>query len=117
MPDDSTRQAVLTQAYLMHASIALQQRNDKAASQWLDKIEDGHAIPNVQSLRATILARQGQLPQARALIRAVPTRSPAQEKLKRRAEIQLLRGCWCAARGLPGEHPAGPVAGRQRHRL
>ena len=91
VPDDSTRQAVLTQAYLMHASIALQQRNDKAASQWLDKIEDGHAILNVQSLRATILARQGQLPQARALIRAVPTRSPAQEKLKRRAEIQLLR--------------------------
>jgi hypothetical protein len=45
----------------------------------------------MQSLRATILARQGQLPQARALIRAVPTRSPAQEKLKRRAEIQLLR--------------------------
>lgn len=91
VPDDSTRQAVLTQAYLMHASIALQQRNDKAASQWLDKIEDGQALLNVQSMRATILARQGQLPQARALIRAVPTRSPAQEKLKRRAEIQLLR--------------------------
>lgn len=91
VPDDSTRQAVLTQAYLMHASIALQQRNDKTASQWLDKIEDGQALLNVQSMRATILARQGQLPQARALIRAVPTRSPAQEKLKRRAEIQLLR--------------------------
>lgn len=91
VPDDSTRQAVLTQAYLMNASIALQQRNNKLAGQWLDKIEDGHAILNVQSLRATILARQGQLPQARALIRAVPTRSPAQEKLKRRAEIQLLR--------------------------
>lgn len=91
VPDVSTRQQLLTQAYLMQANIALQQRNEKSATQWLDKIEDGQAILNVQSLRATILARQGQLPQARALIRAVPTRSAAQEKLKRRAEIQLLR--------------------------
>lgn len=89
--DNSARQEALSQAYLMQANIALQQRDSKAASQWLDKIEDGQAILNVQSMRATILARQGQLPQARALIRAVPARTPAQDKLKRRAEIQLLR--------------------------
>lgn len=89
--EESVRQAALTQAYLMHANIAVQQRNHAAASEWLDKVHDDQAILNVQSLRATILARQGKLPQARALIRAVPTRNAAQEKLKRRAEIQLLR--------------------------
>lgn len=91
VPEASTRQDVLTQAYLMHANIAVQQRDHAAATEWLDKIHDDQAILNVQSLRATILARQGKLPQARALIRAVPTRNATQEKLKRRAEIQLLR--------------------------
>lgn len=89
--DSAARQAALTQAYLMEANIALQQRDEKAATQWLDKIDGDQAILNVQSMRATILARQGQLPQARALIRAVPASTPAQNKLKRRAEIQLLR--------------------------
>lgn len=91
VPDSGARQSALTQAYLMRANIALQQRDEKTAGRWLDKIEDGQAVLNVQSLRATILARQGQLPQARALIRAVPARTPTQEKLKRRAEVQLLR--------------------------
>lgn len=91
LPDSPAREAALNQAYLMQASIAVQQRDDASAIQWLDKIADGQAILNVQSLRAGILARQGQLPQARALIRAVPASTPAQNTQKRRAEIQLLR--------------------------
>lgn len=91
VPDSSARQAGLNQAYLMQANIALQLRDDQSAGQWLDKIADGQNILNVQSMRATLLLRQGKLAQARALIRAVPTQSTEQEKNKRRAEVRLLR--------------------------
>ncbi|WP_370681207.1 tetratricopeptide repeat protein [Comamonas sp. GB3 AK4-5] len=91
VPDSGVRQAGLNQAYLMQANIALQLRDEKSAVQWLDKIAGGQNILNVQSLRATILARQGKLAQARALIRAVPTQTTEQERLKRRAEVRLLR--------------------------
>jgi tetratricopeptide (TPR) repeat protein len=91
VPDSRARQAGLNQAYLMQANIALQLRDEQSAGQWLDKIEGGQNMLNVQSLRASILARQGKLAQARALIRAVPTQSTDQERLKRRAEVRLLR--------------------------
>ena len=91
LPDAGMRKQALTQAYLMAANIAMQQHDEATAAQWLDQIEEGQAQLNVQSIRANILLRQGKLPQARALIRALPATNPGQERLKRRAEIQLLR--------------------------
>ena len=90
-PDSHQRQSSLTQAYLLNARIAIKQNDLQDASQWLAKIEGGESNLNVQALRATVLAKQDKLPQARALIRAVPTRNAEQDRLKRRAEIQLLR--------------------------
>jgi Flp pilus assembly protein TadD len=46
---------------------------------------------NVQSRRASLLARQGNMAEARALIRGLPETSPADARLKVSAEVQLLR--------------------------
>jgi tetratricopeptide (TPR) repeat protein len=81
----------LTQAYLLLAQIAEKQRDFAAASAWLDRIENADGILAAQLRRASLLARQGQLPQARALLRQLPERRPEDVRLKLVAEAQLLR--------------------------
>jgi tetratricopeptide (TPR) repeat protein len=44
-----------------------------------------------QNRRASILAGQGKLDEARKLIRAMPERTPADARMKLMAEVQLLR--------------------------
>jgi tetratricopeptide (TPR) repeat protein len=81
----------LTQAYLLMAQIAEKQRDFAAANAWLDRIENADDIIAAQMRRASLLARQGQLPQARALLRNLPERRPEDTRLKLVAEAQLLR--------------------------
>ena len=81
----------LTQAYLALAEIAEQKKDYAGAQTWLARIDNAQEMMNVQSRRAGILARQGKLDEARALIRAVPERGPADARLKISAEVQLLR--------------------------
>jgi len=81
----------LTQAYLQMAQIAEKQNNFAAASAWLDRIENANDIMAAQMRRASLLARQGQLAQARALLRNHPERRPEDARLKLVAEAQLLR--------------------------
>ncbi len=45
----------------------------------------------MQTRRALLLARQGQLPQARELVRSTPERDPADARAKLLAEAQVLR--------------------------
>lgn len=81
----------LTQAYLQMAQIAEKQNDFAAANAWLDRIENADDIMAAQMRRASLLARQGQLPQARALLRNHPERRPEDARLKLVAEAQLLR--------------------------
>jgi tetratricopeptide (TPR) repeat protein len=81
----------LTQAYLLMAQIAEKQKDFVAANAWLDRIENADEIMAAQMRRASLLARQGQMAQARALLRSHPERRPEDARLKLVAEAQLLR--------------------------
>lgn len=89
----------LTQAYLLMAQIAEKQQDFAAANAWLDRIENADEIMAAQMRRASLLARQGQLEQARALLRNQPERRPQDARLKLAAEAQLMRDmkAWQAA--------------------
>ncbi len=89
--DDERVRRGLTQAYLLMAQIAEKQKDYATANAWLDRIEDGSEIMAAQMRRASLLARQGQLAQARALLRNQPERRPEDARLKLAAEAQLLR--------------------------
>lgn len=81
----------LTQAYLLMAQIAERQKDFAGATAWLDRIENASDIMAAQMRRASLLAKQGQLAQARALLRQQPERGPEDARLKLAAEAQLLR--------------------------
>ncbi len=95
----------LTQAYLMMAQMAEKRRDFPAANAWLDRIENADDIMAAQMRRASLLARQGQMPQARALLRSQPERRPEDARLKLVAEAQLLRDfkAWKEAYEVYGE--------------
>ncbi|MFM6986057.1 MAG: tetratricopeptide repeat protein, partial [Hydrogenophaga sp.] len=81
----------LTQAYLLMAQTAEKQKDFVAANAWLDRIENADDILAAQVRRASLLAKQGRLPEARALLRNQPERRPEDARLKLVVEAQLLR--------------------------
>ena len=81
----------LVQAWLMLAQSAEQRGDFKAAEGWLGKVDDPRRALEVQTRRASILARQGQLEQARELIRRAPERSADDQRAKLAAEAGVLR--------------------------
>lgn len=88
---DERVQRGLTQAYLLMAQIAEKQQDFAAANAWLDRIENADEIMAAQLRRASLLARQGQRDEARALLRDLPERRSGDARLKLVAEAQLLR--------------------------
>ena len=87
--EDRTRG--LSQAYISLAQIAESRKDFVGAEAWLSKIENPQDLVSAQLRRASILARQGKLDDARALVRSLPGQSPAQVRMKVNAEVQLLR--------------------------
>lgn len=81
----------LAQAYLSLAQISEKRRDFAGANAWLDRIENSQDLVAAQNRRASIMAQQGRLDDARKLIRALPERSPADARIKVSAEVQLLR--------------------------
>jgi len=81
----------LTQAWLLLAQAAELRGDVKAAESWLAKVDNPQRALEVQSRRAGLLARQGQVKQARALIQAVPERTGDDARSKLLAEAQMLR--------------------------
>ena len=81
----------LAQAYLSLSRIAEKRKDFVLAGAWLDKIENPQDLVAAQHRRASILARQGHLDEARKLLRSLPERNPADARMKLMAEIQLLR--------------------------
>jgi tetratricopeptide (TPR) repeat protein len=95
-PDDDDDEVArsdsgLTQAWLMLAQSAELRRDFAAAERWLAKVVDPQRALEVQTRRAIMLARQGKLTQARALINGVPERRPEDGRAKLVAEASVLR--------------------------
>lgn len=89
--DAEDRNRGLAQAYLSLSQIAEKRGDYALAGAWLDKVENAQDLISAQSRRASILARQGKLDAGRALLRALPERTPADARMKLMAETQLLR--------------------------
>jgi tetratricopeptide (TPR) repeat protein len=81
----------LVQAWLMLAQAAEQRGDFAAAEGWLARIEDPKRALEVQTRRASMLARQGKLAEARQMIRAAPERTTEDGRAKLVAEVGVLR--------------------------
>lgn len=81
----------ITQAHLLLSQAAEQQRDYAGAEAWLAKVTDAQRALEVQSRRASMLARQGKVKEGRELIRRVPEKNPDDARSKLLAEAQLLR--------------------------
>ncbi len=90
--DDATdRKRGVSQAYLALSQLAERRKDYAAAERWLSRIDGPDELVAAQTRRATLLARQGKLPQAREIIRGLPERTADDKKQKFLAEVQLLR--------------------------
>ena len=81
----------LDQAYLALAQVAEQRKDYAQAEAWLGRIQNDEDQLRINSRRASILARQGRLPEARRLIQELPDGDTTQARTKLSAEVQLLR--------------------------
>ena len=90
-PAGEDRNRGLAQAYLSLSQIAEKRRDYAMAGAWLDKIENSQDLVAAQNRRASLLARQGKLDEARKLLQAIPERNPGDARNKLMAEVQLLR--------------------------
>ena len=79
------------QAFLQLAQAAEQRGDFVAANAWLDRIENADALLAAQLRRATMLARQGRLDDARRLLRQPAARDDAELRRQYMAEAQMLR--------------------------
>lgn len=86
-----TRERGLQQAYLLLAQLAEKRGDFTGAEAWVARIDNAQELFAVQARRASLLAKQGHLPEARALLRALPARDEGEKRLKLTAEVQLLR--------------------------
>ena len=81
----------LVQAWLLLARMAETRKDFAAADKWLAQIENPQGLLDVQVRRASVLAAQGKLDEARALLQQLPTNTPELQRVALMAEVQLLR--------------------------
>jgi tetratricopeptide (TPR) repeat protein len=81
----------LVQAWLLLAQAAEQRSDFAAAERWLQRVDNPQRALEVQTRRASMLARQNKVGEARELIRRVPERSPDDARAKLLAEAQVMR--------------------------
>lgn len=90
-PAGEERSRGLSQAYLALAQVAEKRKDLALANAWLDKIDNPQTLVAAQARRASILARQGRMDEARKLLRGLPERNAGDARMKLMAEVQLLR--------------------------
>jgi len=94
-PESDDKQRGLTQAYLALAQIAENRSDFSLAETWLNKVESPAALVSTQTRRASLLAKQGRMREARELIAQLPERQgtagQADRRMKILSETQLLR--------------------------
>ncbi|MDR7308343.1 tetratricopeptide repeat protein [Rhodoferax saidenbachensis] len=81
----------MVQAYLLLAQIAEQRGQLDEANAYLQRINSPQDTLKVLTRRAMILAGQGKMAEARALIRSAPETQAEDARAKISAEVQLLR--------------------------
>jgi len=86
-----TQEDALSRGWLLLSQAAEQQGDMRGAEAWLAKIDSPQRVLEVQARRASLLAREGKLTQARELIRRAPERTPADARAKLMAEAQVMR--------------------------
>lgn len=84
-------EAGLMQAWLMLAQAAEQRNDYKAAEGYLAKVDDPARALEVQTRRASILARQGRIKEAREVVQRTPERNADDVRAKLVAEAGVLR--------------------------
>jgi tetratricopeptide (TPR) repeat protein len=87
----SSKEDALTRGWLLLSQAADQQGDFKGAEAWLAKIDNPQRALEVQARRASLLAREGKVTEARELIRRIPEKSPEDARAKALAEAQMLR--------------------------
>jgi len=80
-----------SQAFLTMAQVFQQRQDLTKAQEWLQKVDNPDDIMRAQIRRAALMAKQGQVDEAISLIRSQVDRSDTDARLKRSAEVQLLR--------------------------
>jgi tetratricopeptide (TPR) repeat protein len=79
------------QAYIYLAQMALEQKQDDVASQWLDRIpRTSQQYLPAQVTRAQILAKQGKVDEARTLINSLQSSDPRDLALLARTDSAIL---------------------------
>jgi Flp pilus assembly protein TadD len=90
-PPPASKEEALTRGYLLLSQAADQRKDFKDAEAWLAKIDNPKRALEVQARRASLLAREGKVAQARELIRRLPEKTPEDARGKVLAEAQVLR--------------------------
>jgi tetratricopeptide (TPR) repeat protein len=81
----------LTQAWLMLSQAAEQQNDYKAAEAWLKKVDNPQRALEVVQRRASLMAHQGKVREARELIQRAPEKTEEDARAKVLAEASILR--------------------------
>ena len=79
------------QAYLVMSQAAQKRGDAQASKAWLDRISSPQALASAQLRRASLLAGEGKIDEARALLQTLPERDAGDARIKLMAEVQLLR--------------------------
>ena len=87
----ASKEEALTRGWLLLSQAADLQGDFRAAEAWLAKIDDPTRALEVQVRRASLLARDGKVGQARELVRRLPESTPEEARAKVMAEAQVLR--------------------------
>jgi tetratricopeptide (TPR) repeat protein len=90
-PEAAGRERGFVQAYFLLSQIAESSGKFEEAQRYLDAIDTPQDFARVQTRRASLLAKQGKMAEARAMIRAIPEDQPDDARSKLSAEVQLLR--------------------------
>jgi len=80
-----------TQAFFSLSQLAQQQKDFKQADAWLLRVDNPDDLLRAQIRRAGLLAGQGRLEEALALIQSQPDQTANDAELKRSAQVQLLK--------------------------
>ena len=87
----ASKEDALTRGWLLLSQAADLQGDFRGAEAWLAKIDDPARATEVQVRRASLLARDGKVAQARELVRRLPEATPEDARAKVMAEAQVLR--------------------------
>ena len=87
----ASKEDALTRGWLLLSQAADLQGDAAGAQAWLSQIKDPARALDVQLRRAALLARAGQVAQARDIVAQLPQATPEQARARALAEAQVLR--------------------------